>query len=54
MNSNTFDRLACQHATVDETVSQGHLLIEGNGLPSEQLAGILQEFIRGPVPRAHR
>jgi len=41
MNSQTFKRLAEEQTSVEEEVRTGRLLIEGNGLPPEQLRGIL-------------
>lgn len=41
MNSQTFERLATGETQVDDEVRNGRVLIEGNGLPGEQLRNIL-------------
>ncbi|MGH7129234.1 MAG: hypothetical protein ACREIV_11750, partial [Planctomycetaceae bacterium] len=52
LNATTFERIARQESTAARAVDSGRVLIEGNGVPVDQLARILQSMAAA-VPPPH-
>lgn len=48
LNSNTFEKLATRQSDAKQLISTGGVLIEGNGVPLDELAGILQGVATRP------